>query len=64
MEQVRVSQLLTTLPDDGWRRLSAGAGAKGPRWYKWQLVTLNRPLLEKWFRWLLVRRLLDDPSAL
>ena len=29
--QQRVSQILATLPADGWTRLSAGAGSKGPR---------------------------------
>ena len=28
----RINTLLAGLPIDGWTRLSAGAGAKGPRW--------------------------------
>lgn len=63
-QQVRVKALLADLPDDGWMRLSAGDGAKGPRWYDWLLIGLNRPLQKGWGRWVLVRRKLDDPTEL
>ena len=63
-QQVRVGDLLTQLPDTGWVRLSAGDGAKGPRRYGWQLISVNAPPLEGWQRWLLVRRSLDDASDL
>ena len=42
-----------------WQRLSAGNGAKGPRWYDWGLVTLAPPDRPGWKRWLLIRRSLD-----
>ena len=58
----RVSKLLATLPTQGWSRLSAGEGAKGPRWYKWLRLPLMAPLTEGWARWLLVRRSLADPT--
>jgi len=29
----RVNTILAALPADGWTRLSAGDGTKGPRWY-------------------------------
>ena len=45
-------------------RLSAGDGAKGPRWYDWFWLPLNDPLQAGWKRWLLVRRSLSDPSDL
>ncbi len=61
-EQVRVSEMVQRLPADGWVRLSAGDGAKGPRLYDWQLVSLNAPLVDGWRRWLLIRRSLDEPS--
>lgn len=61
-KQQRVSKLLAALPDEGWTRLSAGEGAKGPRWYDWQAIPLNVPLQEGWRRWLLVRRKVDDPT--
>ena len=59
-----VKELLSALPEEAWARLSAGDGAKGPRWYDWQLLPLNAPLQEGWRRWLLVRRKLDDPAEL
>lgn len=62
-KQHRLSQLLADLPTDGWRRLSAGDGAKGPRWYDWLLVPVNRPQQQGWHRWVLVRRKLDEPTA-
>lgn len=33
-----VSQRIEGLPVDAWRRLSAGEGAKGPRFYDWALL--------------------------
>jgi SRSO17 transposase len=47
-----------------WQRLSAGAGAKGPRWYDWGLVTLAPPDRSGWKRWLLIRRSLDASHEL
>lgn len=62
--RVQVSALLTQLPSDGWTCLSAGNGAKGPRWYDWYRRKLTDPLQEGWEPWLLVRRRLSDPSKL
>jgi len=59
-----VKELLKTLPAEGWSRLSAGEGAKGPRWYEWLRLPLMPPLTRGWSRWLLVRRSLADPSEL
>lgn len=64
MRQYSIKELLATLPDEGWTRLSAGDGAKGPRWYEWYLLPLNRPLQDGWRRWLLVRRNPTDPTEL
>ncbi len=47
-----------------WQRLSAGDGAKGPRWFEWVLVGLAKPPLSGWDRWLLVRRSISDPTRL
>ena len=58
----RVSELLATLPTDGWARLSAGDGTKGPRLYDWLRIPLINPLVVGWKRWLLVRRSLSDPT--
>jgi SRSO17 transposase len=60
----RVSRLLEELPADGWVRLSAGDGAKGPRWYDWTRVPLVPPLQAGYARWCLVRRSLSDPTDL
>jgi SRSO17 transposase len=62
--QRQVKTILATLPDEGWTRLSAGDGAKGPRWYAWRWLPLAEPLEPGWRRWLLVRRSLGDPSGL
>lgn len=62
LQQHRISQLLAELPAEGWTRLSAGDGAKGPRWYDWLLIPVNRPPQQGWRRWVLVRRKLEDPS--
>lgn len=61
---VRVSHLLNQLPQDGWQRLSAGAGSKGERWYDWFWLPLYDRDLEGWQRGLLVRRSLSDPTKL
>jgi SRSO17 transposase len=56
--------LLTALPAEGWRRLSAGDGTKGPRWYDWRWQPLSPPEEPGWCRWLLVRRSVSDPTDL
>ena len=64
---LRADALTTGLPQQAWQRLSAGAGAKGQRYYDWAWVTLTPPTVSTaaatspddadtqcW--WLLVRR--------
>jgi SRSO17 transposase len=63
-QQRQVKTVLAALAADGWTRHSAGAGAKGPRWYDWCWVPLAAPLQPHWGRWLLVRRSVSDPTAL
>jgi SRSO17 transposase len=58
--QQRVTTLLKALPDEGWARISAGDGAKGPRWYEWLLLPVADPPHAAWRRWLLVRRNIND----
>jgi SRSO17 transposase len=41
-QQRRADDWAADLPDDGWQRLSCGAGAKGPRLYDWALIPLPR----------------------
>jgi SRSO17 transposase len=62
--QRQVKTILPALPADGWERLSAGDGAKGPRWYDWRWLPLADPLEPAWRRWLLVRRSVSDPTDL
>src|ERR671914_1567887 len=63
-QQRQVKTILPALPADGWERLSAGDGAKGPRWCDWCWLPLADPLEPTWRRWLLVRRSVSDPTDL
>jgi SRSO17 transposase len=72
-EQHRVSTVLDSLRQEGlpsgragegWRRISAGEGSKGPRLYDWIRLPLNPPLQEGFERWLVVRRSTEDPEDL
>jgi SRSO17 transposase len=62
----RADVLAAHIPAEAWQRLSAGAGAKGPRWYDWARVRLARLQLtaeeRRWDHWLLVRRSRSDPT--
>ena len=51
---LRADQLAARLPGKAWQRLSAGAGAKGHRWYDWAWVTISNP--GPGHRCLLIRR--------
>lgn len=57
-----IKTLLADLPREGWERLSAGAGSKGPRLYEWRRLEVSTPVQQDWTRTLLVRRSLSDPS--
>jgi SRSO17 transposase len=57
--QYRVDALSAALPEAAWTRLSAGAGAKGPRVYDWARTPI-RPFSEPDRYWLLIRRSLTD----
>jgi len=60
--QRRIGTYLADPPTAGWERLSAGAGAKGPRWYDWVRLPLVAPLVDGWGRWVLLRRSVADPT--
>jgi SRSO17 transposase len=62
--QRQVKTVLAALPAEGWTRLSAGDGAKGPRWYDWRWLPLADPVDPAWRRWLLVRRSVSTPQEL
>ena len=60
--QQSITTILIDLPNDGWERISAGAGSKGLRWYDWRRMALSDPAPTGWQRWVLVRRSISDPS--
>jgi SRSO17 transposase len=61
LDSLRQEELL---PEEGWKRVSAGDGSKGPRLYDWSRLPLNPPMQEGFERWLLVRRSIDDSDEL
>ena len=54
--QRRVRALIAELPEEAWRRCSAGAGAHGQRLYDWARLELLAGLNPDWARWALARR--------
>jgi SRSO17 transposase len=70
LRQHRVGEVLEALgrgellPEEGFRRISAGDGSKGPRLYDWRRLALNPPPQEGFERWLLVRRAIEDPEEI
>ncbi|MBP2303629.1 IS701 family transposase [Azospirillum picis] len=54
-----VSDWIEEVPADGWQRLSAGDGAKGPRLYDWARLPF-RGAPQGWSKALLIRRRLGD----
>jgi SRSO17 transposase len=60
----RIDTLAGQAPDEAWKRLSAGAGSKGPRLYDWAMAGL--PDLDDTgrSRWVLIRRSIADPDEL
>jgi SRSO17 transposase len=60
---VRVDEWLDDVPADGWVRLSAGEGAKGPRLYDWAYLPHNGAR-DGWQMALLMRAKIDQPDDL
>jgi SRSO17 transposase len=69
----RAIDLAVRLPSSAWQRLSAGDGAKGPRWYDWALIEVTDPAPtssdtssdtssgpKQGADWLLIRRRISD----
>ena len=54
--------LARRLPARAWQRISAGPGAKGPRWYDWALIEVTDPAVPDGTgpHWLLIRRRISD----
>ncbi|HSH79831.1 MAG TPA: transposase, partial [Herpetosiphonaceae bacterium] len=67
-QDMEARALAADLPPEAWQRLSAGDGAKGPRWYDWawQPVWYLQVTLEERAQghWLLIRRSTADPTDL
>jgi SRSO17 transposase len=60
---VPVASWVDDVPADGWHRLSAGDGAKGPRLYDWAYLPY-RGAAAGWRKGLLIRRSLAQPEEL
>ena len=61
--EFRADALASMLPAQAWKKISAGAGSKGPREYHWARAPI-RPLEDTRSYWLLARRSLTDPTDL
>ena len=59
-----VEDWLEDVPAKGWRRLSAGDGAKGPRLYDWAWLPYQSDTAPGWQKGLLIRRSLAAPDKL
>jgi SRSO17 transposase len=51
--RIRADVLAATVAARSWQILSAGAGAKGPRFYAWAWISIAEPVAHQW---LLTRR--------
>lgn len=60
----RVGAWATAVPAEGWHRLSAGDGAKGPRLYDWAYATYPSDAVPGWAKGLLIRRPIAEPDEL
>jgi SRSO17 transposase len=58
----RADALTAALPPRSWQKISAGAGAHGPREYHWARVPVAAGRKPGRGRWLLARRSLKDPE--
>ncbi len=63
-EQLRVDALVKTIPNENWKRLSAGEGSKGHRWYDWSAIEINSMLELPYKRYALFRRNIVNPSEI
>lgn len=64
-KQLQASEIAQKVEPKDWQRLSAGAGAKGPRLYDWAVVPLWRLQVAEEAHlghYLLLRRSLQDPA--
>jgi SRSO17 transposase len=59
-----IADLVEEIPADGWHRLSAGDGAKGPRLYAWAYAAYASDAAPGWEKGVLIRRSLAEPDKL
>ena len=57
-----VADWLEEVAAKAWQRLSAGAGAKGPRLYDWAYLPYRAAVAPGWQKGLLIRRKIKQPS--
>ncbi len=62
--QARADELVAALPARSWQRISAGAGAHGPRDYDWARVPIRVLWAPGRGHWLLARRSVSDPAQI
>jgi SRSO17 transposase len=62
--QQRADALISALAPQCWQRISAGAGAHGPREYHWARIPVRAPWAPGRGHWLLARRSLRDPGEI
>jgi SRSO17 transposase len=60
----RVDQLVAELSPRAWCRISAGAGAHGPRLYDWARLPIRIAWAPGRGHWLLARRSISDPTEI
>jgi SRSO17 transposase len=60
----RADELVAALPARAWQRISAGAGAHGPRDYDWARVPIRIGWEPGRGHWLLARRSITDPAQI
>lgn len=63
-QQRTVEQVAAMVAPADWQQLSAGDGAKGPRWSDWAWVSISGLRQDDWGSWLLIRRSLGETVEL
>jgi hypothetical protein len=60
----RADALIAGLPPRSWQKISAGAGAHGPREYHWARIAVRPGWTRGRGHWLQARRSLHDPGEI
>jgi SRSO17 transposase len=63
-EYIKVDKLAKTLPVKAWKKLSAGEGSKGHRWYNWAKVKIANMGVSEGSMYVLFRRSIEKPSEI